>query len=377
MHLAGSHRWTGVAEPATSLALYQEKSGIARAWLACTPGHSFQRKARERGVEVLDQFHFNRNYNPYHIWLDIKHLIRFVREKRVNVVHCHLPQDHWLSAFALRVFKMTGCLVVRTVHRFAPPRPDPFHRWLFKKATDLIITPTKALAELLSSHLKLNPERLRVVYGAVDTNRFHPGIDKKLIREKFGIPVNVPVAGLVARLRKDRGIYWLMESIPLVLRKIPDAYFVIVGRGELKYWLKDFIKKSPYGKHILRTGYRSNDLPETYAAFDCSLFLGLGSEGSCRAVLEAMASGKPVIALNDGGLKEVITPGENGLLVSPQNRRELAEAIINLFSSTERREKMGITARQTIERRFTEERRATETLALYLDALNKKYPHSC
>lgn len=371
LHLAASHRWTGVAEPVTSLALYQQKSGLAEVWLACAPGHSFQRRAQERGVEVLNSFYFNHTYNLFHTWHDIKQLIHFVRTQKPDVVHCHLPHDHWLAASVLRFLHKVPVLLVRTVHKYASPRSDPLHRWLFQRATDLVITPTRALAELLRAKLEFDSSKLNVIYGAVDIERFRPDIDGSIIRRRGGIPLSAYVVGIVTRLRKDRGIDWLLDSIPLVLQQYPQTYFIIVGRGELKHWLRKYVKSSPYRRSIICAGYRTYDLPEFYAAFDCSLFLGLGSDGSSRAVLEAMASGKPVIALNAGGLDEVITSGKNGLLVSPGNREELAEAIIKLLSNPGLREQMGKSARQTIEQHFTEPRRASETLNLYFQALHK------
>lgn len=372
LHLASSARWTGVAEPVTSLALYQQKSGEADVWLACIPGQSFQRNARERGVNVIDKFHFTRTYYPFHILKDIITLRRFVRENRIDVVHCHLPHDHWLSVIAFRLFAAEPILLVRSVHRFASPYTDPLHRWLFNRATDVIITPTKALANLLKERLKLKEDKVYVVYGAVDINRFHPGVDGSGIRKRAKVSPDAPIAGLVARLRKDRGLHWLIRALPLVIKEHPNSYFIIVGRGELKYWLKKFTKKSPLGKHVLRAGYQTKNLPAFYSAFDCSLFLGLGSDGSSRAVLEAMASGKPVIALNDGGLDEVITPGENGFLVTPQDAEELASAINTLFADRELCRRMGRNARRVIEERFTEERRARETLQIYYTFLERK-----
>ncbi len=371
LHLASSERWTGIAEPVTSLVKHQCSSGEVQAWLACIPGRSFERRARERGVEVLDLLSFHRKYNPISTIRDIRRLQRFVLEHTVDIVHCHLSHDHWLAAAALRFFRRIPVLLIRSYHRFVAPYRDPFHRWLYENATDLLITPTQALGDVLKSRMDTHDNVLRVVHGAVDTQRFNPDIDGSPIRERAKISPGAPVAGLVARLRKDRGIFWLMKSIPLVLEKHPNAYFIFVGRGELKYWLLDYINKIPHGNRILRAGYQTTALPQFYAAFDCSLFLGLGSDGSSRAVLEAMASATPVIALNSGGLDEVIEHGKNGLLVEPQDVDGLADAISQLFSDKARRDAMGREARKTIIQRFTEERRAADTLDIYRHLLGE------
>ncbi len=365
LHLASSERWTGVAEPVTSLALYQQKSGKANVRLACIPGRSFERHARRHGIEVLDSLAFPRNYSPVKTVRDIKVLRRIVKEQNIDIVHCHLSHDHWLAAVALRALGRERVVLVRSYHRFEKPYRDPLHRWLFLEATNCVITPTRALASILKENLFGDYGRVHVVHGAVNTERFNPSVSPALMLEKMKISSGTPIAGLVARLRKDRGIHWLLDTVPRVVEKVPDAKFVLVGRGELKYWLKDYIAKSFHGERLVRAGYQKENLPETYAAFDCSLFLGLGSDGSSRAVLEAMAMGKPVIALNTGGLDEVITPGETGVLVTPGSRDELADAIIVLLSDKEKCRRMGINARHVIEQHFTEERRALDTLDVY------------
>lgn len=365
LHLASSERWTGIAEPVTSLALYQQQTGEVDVWLSCIPGRSFEHRAIERGVRVLPSFAFSRNYITRKTIRDVSNLIQIIAEKEINVVHCHLSHDHWLAAFALRFLKRNPVLLVRSMHRFAAPYKDPVHRWLLERATDLIITPTRAIAHLLKNRFHEIEQKVQTVYGAVDINRFSHHIDSQIIRTQYRIEAQAPVAGLVARLRKDRGIEWLLDTIPLVLGRFPTAYFIIVGRGELKYWLRDYIEQLPYRDRIMMPGYRTHDLPEIYAALDCSLFLGLGSDGSSRAVLEAMSTGKPVIALNRGGIDEVIQNGVNGILVPPGDRNALASALCSLFNDRNRAALMGEKARRTIEQHFTEERRSRETNMLY------------
>ena len=365
LHLASSERWTGIAEPVTSLALYQQQSGEADVWLSCIPGRSFEHRAVERGVRVLPSFSFSRNYITPKTIRDVSNLIQIIVEKQINVVHCHLSHDHWLAAFALRFLKRNPVLLVRSMHRFAAPYKDPFHRWLLERATDLLITPTEAIAHLIKNRFQEIEEKVQTVYGAVDIERFSHHIDPQIIRTQYRIEAQAPVAGLVARLRKDRGIHWLLDTIPLVLARLPIAYFIIVGRGEMKYWLRNYIERVPYRERIMMPGYRTHDLPEIYAALDCSLFLGLGSDGSSRAVLEAMATGKPVIALNRGGINEVIQDGVNGILVPPADRHALARALCSLLTERNRASAMGQNARRTIEQHFTEDRRARETNMLY------------
>jgi glycosyltransferase involved in cell wall biosynthesis len=160
--------------------------------------------------------------------------------------------------------------------------------------------------------------------------------------------------------------------MPVVLQEVPDAHLVIVGRGELKRPFRALIKRLPYGNRIRMAGYRTADLPQTYAAFDASLFLGLGSEGTCRAILEAMACGKPAIGVSRGAVPEIIT-SETGFLVADNDVAGLAGTMIQVFKDRELRRRMGENARAAVLQRFTHLRRAEDTLRAYQAAWQRKH----
>ena len=124
-------------------------------------------------------------------------------------------------------------------------------------------------------------------------------------------------------------------------------------------------------------GYRGDDLPQCYAAIDVSLFLGLGTDGSCRAVLEAMASGKPVIGVNSGAVPETIEHSKSGFLVKQGDVHGLAQALINVLENKTLAAQMGTRSRTITESRFAEQRRAEETVAAYRKAWQIKYDAAC
>ena len=378
LHLAASERWTGVAEPVISLAVEQQARGH-RVWVGCVPGRSFERKTRERGVETLEGIHLNRRLNPFHLLADWRLLRRFCREQRVDIVHCHLLHDHWTAAVALRAFGGIGNrpLIVRTLHSSIPPRTDFLHRRLHVRYTDQLICISREAAAKVESEMGLAAESLPWVHGAVDTEAFHPDGDGSRLRGEFGIPADAPVAGIVARMRAGRGHRWLLRAIPEVLERVPGAHFVLVGRGELKRWIRQEIASEAYRGRVHYTGYRKLQmpdpdhatLPESYAAMDVSLFLGLGSEGTCRAILEAMASGVPVIGAETGAVPEIIDDGETGHLVRLRDIEDLADKLVESLSDRARAKAMGEAAREAVLQGFTQERRADAVEAIYRSVL--------
>jgi glycosyltransferase involved in cell wall biosynthesis len=363
LHLASSERWTGVAEPVVSLAREQQRAGH-EVWLACVPGQSFERRASQNGLRVLTHFHLDRRLNPLRFIADLREIRRFVRENRIEIVHSHLLHDNWMAALALLGVQKPP-LLVRTFHRWERPRADVFHRWLFGRRNDLTIATSRSLLAQFDGRVNLAPGSAEVVYGGVNYERFHPERSGEAFRREFNVSPDAPVAGIVARMSPGRGHRWLFNAAPEAARRLPQSRILLIGRGPLKKPLRAEIASSALRENVVMVGYRSKDLPETYAALDVALFLGMGSEGTCRAALEAMASGRPVIAIRAGALPEIIEDGKTGLLVEPDNAPALADAIVRLLSGRDERERMGRAARQSVLERFTESRRAEATIESY------------
>lgn len=371
VHLASSERWTGVADPVVSLATQQQRAGH-EVWLGCVPGGLFQQTARRCGLRILEEIKLDRRLHPLHLLSDVRILRRFFRENGIEIVHTHLLNDNWLAATALNHFRGRH-LLVRTFHRWEKPRRDPLHRYLFTQRNHLSFTTSKSLLSLFDGRLSLPPETSRVVYGGVDTDLFNPTTSGESVRREFGLNANTPLAGYISRLNHGRGHDWLLDAVPDIVRRLPEARIMISGRGPLKKPLRERVAGSSLREHVIMSPFRTNDLCEAYASLDVALFLGLGSEGTCRAALEAMATGKPVIAPRSSALPEIINDGKTGLLVEPGDRQSLADALVRLLSNREERESMGRAARLAVLERFTEAHRAEATLEAYRKVWREKF----
>ena len=134
-----------------------------------------------------------------------------------------------------------------------------------------------------------------------------------------------PIVGAVAALTQEKGHKYLIDAAALVVRDVPDARFVILGEGDLRPALERQIKELHLEKHVVLPGFRA-DILSFIRSFDVfvmsSLFEGLGT-----SLLDAMALSKPTVASDTGGIPEVVSHGETGLLVPPRDARELASAI--------------------------------------------------
>lgn len=378
LHLASSHRWTGAAEPASDLASAQIELGH-RVQFACVKGHSFWRRLEDRGIPLIEGFYFQPRANVAQLRADVTKLRKLIRKNRFDVIHCHLAHDHWVAGSALRSplrkLRKDGHrpLLVRTFHRDRPPRRDPLSRWLYTSVTDLIVTVSEPGKIETIQRLGADPAKVEWIRGAVDTERFHPGLDPSINRELWKIPADAPVAGIVARMQAYRGHLEFIDSLDDIIRSVPEARYIVSGRGEIKRKVDEKLRNHRLREHLIRAGYRKKDLPETYAAMDVSVLLARGSDGTCRAMLEAMACGRPVIGLREGAIADTIEHGRTGWLVDPDRRdASLREALVEALSDRARCRRMGKRARARVEEEFTHRKRAQATIAAYRKAVTRQ-----
>lgn len=370
LHLASTKRWTGLAEPMINMAFYQKGMGHD-VWVGCSPGRSLERLTRLRGLSFLSGFHLNSRLNPFEIVPDIRTLRNWIEKLQPDVIHTHLHHDHWLAYLSIRPM-LHKPLLIRSLHRFKSPYTDPFHKWFFTHATDGFIVPTHAMGRLFTSSYPQLKDKVFTVYGGVNQERFHPGVKGRNIRLKYGIPLDAPVAGIVSRLRKDRGMEWLLAALPRVLAKAPCSRFMFVGKGEMMWEIESRIMDASYDGRVIMAGYHSLDLPEIYAAMDVSVFPALGSEGSCRAILEAMNVGKPVIGVDLSPVAEIIEEGKTGFLAPGNDKNLLAQRLSQVLSDIPRTRIMGDRARKRMEEKYTLWRNILKLVSIYHLFLNKK-----
>jgi glycosyltransferase involved in cell wall biosynthesis len=228
-----------------------------------------------------------------------------------------------------------------------------------------LITVSSTLQQALIERLRVPPARVTAIAGAVDNRRFHPDLSGAFFRQAFAISSTTPLVGIVARLAPSRGHLTLVEAFAHVHQAIPAARLVIVGKGEFRPQVEQRIGELGLTHAVLFTGYREDDLPEVLAALDVFVLLAPGSEGSCRAVLEAMAVGKPVVAARVGALQDIVLDGETGLLIEPRAHIALAHAISRLLRAPEQARQMGLRGRQRVDHVFSRERQVDAVLQLY------------
>jgi len=173
-----------------------------------------------------------------------------------------------------------------------------------------------------------------------------------------------PIVGTVARLHRQKGIIDLMRAAGHIHRGSPEAKIVVVGGGPMERTLRIEAQKLGLQRFFVILGER-REARELLSLFDVFVLPSLW-EGLPLVLLEAAAMGKPIVATDIDGVREVIRDRETGLLVPPANPEKLAEAILRLLRDKDLAHKLGENAKATIPPSFTLAKMVGETEQLYL-----------
>jgi glycosyltransferase involved in cell wall biosynthesis len=362
LHLVANRWWTGSAEPVIRL-LGGLRARGHRVLLGLIAGDRFEQKAREAGLEPLPGLSLEVRGNPLHALGDLRRVRAIVQAEGVDVIHTHHSHDHWLGWLARGGFPAA---LVRTFHNARAVRLDRPSTALYRR-TDALIAVSREIEER-GRRAGIPADRLARVDGVVDLGRFEIGDGGAAIRKEFDLG-GAPVLGCVARLAPRRGHELLIRGFRLVLAEYPGARLLLVGKGEARAHLETLVSELGLAREVLFTGYRDADLPGVLQALDAFALLGAGSDESCRAALEAMAAGRPVIGRRVGALPETVLHGVTGLLVDDDRPESVAEALRALIAEPERAVAMGRAGRERARALYGADAHAARVEEIYEGAL--------
>ncbi|MEA2462402.1 MAG: hypothetical protein QOJ98_149 [Acidobacteriota bacterium] len=292
-----------------------------------------------------------------------KRLVQFVRSEEIDVVHAHLTYSAVWSALLSR---STGVPSFASLH-VAPAATREFRKTLrFRVATDLrdrlmrfvlnrwsngVIAVSEALRQTYLEGGGLRPEKVQVVHNGIELARFQRDRAETIARleREFDIPPGAPILVTVSVLRPAKGIEVLLDTV----RRVPEAYFLIVGGGPKEEEFRELAAKSGVGERVRWAGFRT-DVDTLLAGCDLFVHPSL-ADAFPTVLLEAMAAGLPVIASRVGGIPEIVTPGVTGELVPPGDPDALASALNTLLADRDAMARMSEAAQQRAQRDFSAE----------------------
>ena len=355
LHLFSNWKWTGPAEHALTTARYLFEKYHALTFACGTPPQavedSLTKRARESGMSLETSLYLNKHAHIWHTTCDVLRLRHYINKNSVDLIHTHLVNDHLIAAIAVRCSSRKVALV-RTLYDGTWQDITGRDRLLISHATDALITVSESVQNAIHQHAAIPNDTIWKICPGVDCNRFNPKIDGTGVRRRYGVAEHDPLIGIVARVQTHRRFAIFIRAVKLVAREIPRIKVFIIGRGtHIQEVAIQPVQEAGLTDNVLFTGYHLQGYPELLAALDLKVFLVPGSDGSCRAVREAMAMGKPVVVSNRGMLPEIVEDGVSGLVVddTPEN---LAHAICTLVKDHTIRKKMGEAARKRMSEEY-------------------------
>ncbi len=381
LHLFSDWKWTGPAEPVLNSCRELAKRGHQVLFAYRRPPFevtdSIERRVEEGGVRATDQFRLNHTFkidNGFSMrdnLHDFIHLPRFLEREAFEIVNVHHTHDHIIGGLAVKRSSI-GAVIIRTDHKREPWRSTWGHRFLLRRFTDGLITFSEASRTAYREHFSFPRERTGKISPALDLEVIYGRRAYRDMRAEFGIEQGDPVVGIVARFQKYRRTEVLLRAIKLLTREIPNIRGLLVGRSsQMGESVIRPIQQLGLREHVILAGYRKEDYFDTIASMDIFVFLMAGSDGTGRAMREAMALGKPIVAANRGMLPEMVEDGVSGIVVedTPEN---VAEALTRLIRDENLRRKMGEAARGKALRDFGLDKQAKEIEAFYQKILDMR-----
>jgi glycosyltransferase involved in cell wall biosynthesis len=300
----------------------------------------------------------------------------------VHSNHCHMPDLYYQLARRKRIRTVTTVHDFLSVKRASIRRSGmefgsldqsekgivtlyPFLRLcevLYIKSIPVFIAPSQCIAGILES-FGVENEQIHVIRNGVDVSVFAPR-NQNVTQERSGLELG-PTVLFTGRLVSHKGIDTILRAIPTILRDVPDAQFVFTGAGIPTPYLSAL--NDPMIKRSVRfLGYLGNyfDMSQVYSRATVFVLPSL-FENCPMSVLEAMSCGIPVIATRVGGVPEIISSGENGILIPPQDAVALADKVVALLQDKRYASQLAQRGRRTIVEKFSASRMAAETVRLY------------
>ena len=369
LHLFSNRKLTGPAEPALNLCAQLKSRGVDVLFACCSSKRdrmaAVRNRAEELGLDPITSFQLKKHFNLKDNLQDLRTLPRFLRRQKIDLVHTHLDNDHLLGAHAARNSK-AGVVVLRSCYKGQGPRRTVRNRYIFGRYTDAVIVHSDIARTAMREKFKFPPDRVWLVGGAVDTDRFDPAKAGRDMRPEFGLEPDDFVVGIVARIQKHRRFDVLLEAMKIVSRRDPRIKLLIVGRGtKMRELAVEPVRKMGLNGSVKFAGYQVGaDYVSTLACLDAKVFLVPGTDGTCRAVREAMAMGKPIIAARRGMLPEIVDHGLNGIIID-DTPAALAEAIYHLARDRALLRSMSEEALKKALNKYLLSAQAKEVIAIY------------
>jgi glycosyltransferase involved in cell wall biosynthesis len=280
-----------------------------------------------------------------------------------DVLNTHSSTDTWLAAIACATLGAAPPLV-RTRHISAPLPANAATRWLYTRATDRIVTTGEKLRAQVIGETGVEAARVVSIPTGIDLAVFRPG-DRAAARQALGLPAAATIVGIVATLRSWKGHRYLLGAVAAMQRK--DIEVVVVGDGPQREALESLAAQLGIAGRTRFAGNQA-EVARWMQAFDLFCLPSYANEGVPQALMQAMACGLPVVTTPVGSIAEIVSDGQTGMMVAPQDAASLRAVIERLLGDAALRSALGARAGAVARERFGEERMVERMVEVFREA---------
>jgi|SRR3989338_1452003 len=332
-------------------------------YICSREGGRFEKELREVPCEIISK----KDKNIFHY---IRALMKLVKREKINIIHSHLFVNNF---YGFITAKLTRCKIIMTIHGMdcLRSRKRRFAYRFLARFGDRIIAVSDFLKDEFCKVIK--GKKVLTVYNGIDIKKFDNNNRSSSKKRELNLLSAFPLIGAVGNIKPVKGYDLLIKAAQKIFSIYKDGKLLILGDAirpkDIQYReeLQELIKELNLESYIIFLGLRG-DVAEILSILDIYL-LPSRSEGTSIALLEAMASGRPIIASDVGGNPKLIKDGVNGFLVPPGNWQTLAEKVIFLLEDKCMARKLGEMAKKSVLENFSISRMVSDYMRIYEDLL--------
>lgn len=330
-----SASWGGQEMVALDVAETFVQNSKCESMMVTVSNAELEKRSRAKNIRCLS-FKKRKYFHPQ----VTRALRKLAKENPSAVFMCHQLPDLWIVSLALAGLNNR---LIGFSHTFVSyQKKSFFYKMIYSRADQFIVLTQRHLENFLQHHA-VEPNKIQIIPNSVDLLRFNPSKKSNIFETNYGAtPTDFKII-VVGRLDPEKGQKEVVDACALMVQKRTDFQIYIAGTDTLntvgtKKILEEKIAQLGVEKHVHLLGHKEN-VAELLASADLKIMPSYG-ETFGRVIIEAMASGCPVLATNAGGVPSIIQDGENGFLCEPKSAESLANKTLEIMSNPDLRKKV-------------------------------------
>lgn len=332
--------------------------------------------ASERGIPLVNVPSMTTDINPWQNFRSIFELYTHMQHNKYDIVHTN-------NAIAGVVGRMAAVLarvpvIIHHVHGWGL-RDDmsKMKRSLYvglerfcATFSSRVIAVSKPNIEKGLANKICQEDKFALIYYGIPLEKFQQRIDRDAVCSELGLDPDCKIVAQIGRLDKQKNPLDFIRAAAIVVEKYPKAQFVFIGDGVLRPECEGLIKELNLSGKVFLLGYR-NDIHRIYPILTLTALSSLW-EGLPVVFQESMSAGKPIVANDVDGARDVIVNGKTGYLVPPHQPQEMADRILALLNNEKLCDQIGVTAKQNAQQ-YSSENMIKQIVSLYIELLKDHY----